>query len=607
MTDDRPLAVQRYLAHLEIAAKQCLGISPRDVLSDAEAHLFQDAENLLRAEPGLDQDALYEHFVTTFGKPDDVAKAYEKGDRIASWIPAAAPGWRIHCPKCGRSAPAAKIGITRIGARSVGKRVLGWCSECRWFRWLSLTRDLDCVSILPTMQDVADEHVADEASKSAQAQQRTARWSRLFGLWLLALIALPLGVQSLVVYAQRADTAGKSGGRKSNVPAFATLPDGWRVVSETQVTGGQLSQFSQRLQIPLASLFNTVLEHDGQQIQINTIATAKLDDAARLKQNLRKSKSNPAWVVQNGTSVFEFVVREPAQARLAVTARYALPIQPTKLTYLVEFKAVPVKSERPTIGPDDRNQMFNLLLQAGGTATPQAIRKLAQQFEFGDTVQLVHNLQQGVVAKWTAEGVRQSSTQPHDELSVLSLQELPKKFDLPMAQLQAEMTIDVKQSRQVDSGTDHSKSLSTTARFPVDAVEVKQLALAIVASSDADAVKVNKLLRWFTLPANMRYDGLTGSRYGTRKILEQRFGRCWDFSDLFVTLARASGVPCRQVYGWLHEREGHVWCDVLIDGRWQMVDPTSGTICGSDYLPFCISDSGEFPLIYASPVCVELR
>lgn len=42
--------------------------------------------------------------------------------------------WRIRCPKCGRSKSLRQLGGVRVGS-SAGKRTLGWCSGCRWFRW----------------------------------------------------------------------------------------------------------------------------------------------------------------------------------------------------------------------------------------------------------------------------------------------------------------------------------------------------------------------------------------------------------------------------------------------------------------------------------------
>jgi hypothetical protein len=42
--------------------------------------------------------------------------------------------WRARCPQCGRSKTYAEMGGKRIAA-SKGKRILGWCRQCRWFRW----------------------------------------------------------------------------------------------------------------------------------------------------------------------------------------------------------------------------------------------------------------------------------------------------------------------------------------------------------------------------------------------------------------------------------------------------------------------------------------
>jgi len=68
-----------------------------------------------------------------------------------------------------------------------------------------------------------------------------------------------------------------------------------------------------------------------------------------------------------------------------------------------------------------------------------------------------------------------------------------------------------------------------------------------------------------------------------------------------VTLCRAAGVPCRQVFGWLHGESGHVWAEVLIEDKgWRQVDPTAGMGCDSRYVPFIASENGAMPLVYTS-------
>ncbi len=45
--------------------------------------------------------------------------------------------WQFRCPKCGFTKTFAEAGggAVRVGA-SRGKRTLGWCPNCKWFRFL---------------------------------------------------------------------------------------------------------------------------------------------------------------------------------------------------------------------------------------------------------------------------------------------------------------------------------------------------------------------------------------------------------------------------------------------------------------------------------------
>ena len=92
------------------------------------------------------------------------------------------------------------------------------------------------------------------------------------------------------------------------------------------------------------------------------------------------------------------------------------------------------------------------------------------------------------------------------------------------------------------------------------------------------------------------------------KVLEQKFGHCWDFSDCFVTLARAAGLPSRQVAGWLYGASGHVWAEFHIEGKgWQQVDPTGGgeLRCGIYHIAYFTSEDGGMPIMYVSMPKIE--
>jgi adenine-specific DNA methylase len=50
-----------------------------------------------------------------------------------------APGWQVRCPRCGRTKPFGQIG-NRFFAASRGKRILGYCTQCRRFRFAIVER-----------------------------------------------------------------------------------------------------------------------------------------------------------------------------------------------------------------------------------------------------------------------------------------------------------------------------------------------------------------------------------------------------------------------------------------------------------------------------------
>jgi len=95
---------------------------------------------------------------------------------------------------------------------------------------------------------------------------------------------------------------------------------------------------------------------------------------------------------------------------------------------------------------------------------------------------------------------------------------------------------------------------------------------------------------------------------------------CMEYTDLFIALARAAGIPAREVNGYAYTADDtnrplslrvegdvlHAWPQVYIPGPgWTMVDPTWGSTSGSNYfsafdlshLAFVVKgESSEYPL-----------
>ncbi len=68
--------------------------------------------------------------------------------------------------------------------------------------------------------------------------------------------------------------------------------------------------------------------------------------------------------------------------------------------------------------------------------------------------------------------------------------------------------------------------------------------------------------------------------YPVEELLVEEVGDARDHARLFVALARARGIPAREVYGLVYLGDealafgGHAWVEVVLDGRWVPVDPT---------------------------------
>jgi transglutaminase-like putative cysteine protease len=159
---------------------------------------------------------------------------------------------------------------------------------------------------------------------------------------------------------------------------------------------------------------------------------------------------------------------------------------------------------------------------------------------------------------------------------------------------------------------------ASTEAWPADAPEVRAAVKEALGENPPTSLqdRAERVLAW--VHAHVRYGGdFVGSRYGTAKVLAQGFGRCWDQSDVFVTLCRAAGVPARQVGGWLHGGEGHVWAEILVGtgenngekyGVVLAVDPgTTWLGASEEYVPLWHSGDGRTPFVYwAAPKIDDL-
>jgi len=130
---------------------------------------------------------------------------------------------------------------------------------------------------------------------------------------------------------------------------------------------------------------------------------------------------------------------------------------------------------------------------------------------------------------------------------------------------------------------------------------VKELAGSI--TDKQKSVNANALSIYTYLTSNILYDfnnakeGKTLPRKGAVQTLIDKKGLCLDFTDTFIALARASGIPAREVNGYAYTKDPttstpvdgsgnflHSWAQFFSPQYgWVSVDPTWGATSGLDY------------------------
>lgn len=73
------------------------------------------------------------------------------------------------------------------------------------------------------------------------------------------------------------------------------------------------------------------------------------------------------------------------------------------------------------------------------------------------------------------------------------------------------------------------------------------------------------------------------------QIWTQKRGSCADFAHVFLSLARASGLPSRYACGFgPFPGALHAWVEVAVNGFWHAFDPTHGRCAQKLYLPVAV-------------------
>ncbi len=134
-----------------------------------------------------------------------------------------------------------------------------------------------------------------------------------------------------------------------------------------------------------------------------------------------------------------------------------------------------------------------------------------------------------------------------------------------------------------------SQPLNTTPRMtkaalqPAPLIETKQQDIRNIAQLFTQENRVERAKAIYSwIVDHIKIASYQSLPQGAGKTLRRGKGDCTDFAHLYVALARASGIPSRVMAGYQYQGRSvmgvddlHNWAEVLLEGRWRVVDAYS--------------------------------
>lgn len=130
---------------------------------------------------------------------------------------------------------------------------------------------------------------------------------------------------------------------------------------------------------------------------------------------------------------------------------------------------------------------------------------------------------------------------------------------------------------EINTETSLSKYLKSTTHCEVDNPTIKKLVKSLTSGLSSTSDKAEAIFNY--VKKTISYSFYYNTKYGAVKTLKFKTGNCVDHSHLLVAMFRTADIHARYVHGTCKFSSGstfgHVWTQVLIDGKWTVADATS--------------------------------
>jgi len=125
--------------------------------------------------------------------------------------------------------------------------------------------------------------------------------------------------------------------------------------------------------------------------------------------------------------------------------------------------------------------------------------------------------------------------------------------------------------------SDLSQYLKATTHCEVDNAAIKKIVDSLTKGLTSTSAKAKAIFNY--VRDTLSYSFYYNTKYGAVGTLNAKKGNCVDHTHLLVAMFRTADIPARYVHGTCKftsgSTYGHVWAQVLIDGKWTIADATS--------------------------------
>jgi hypothetical protein len=397
--------------------------------------------------------------------------------------------------------------------------------------------------------------------------------------------------------------ASSLSGQPENIGSRGKLPALWKVRNVVEVSEDNLGQFRERLGGNITELKNYFLNANGIRIQVNVIKAGTDQDAENIYQSLMASGGTQNFYQRVGNTCIEYICPN------AQIIKKAMDIIGLQETPVVKWKVSLLVAPLNQIDYMQWNELFNRLKLCLDNPDEPGIDNImnwtAENFSFGEDLFLRNAKCQWGSPEYTYV-IPPVSQQESSDIVNLQFVNSIRQYGIPQIAIEAIIPVKAFAPYMPKERIDPDALTDATQFWPVDDTTIKATVDSIIGDSMSTGREVEAILGWIN--QNLQFSGSeTGSRYGCIQVMDQGYGHCWDYTDVFITLCRAADIPARQVCGWLNGVSGHVWAEVYIeDIGWVSVDPTTSWLgVSEDYIPFVISEDGRMPFVYWNTPVIE--